>query len=163
MAFFTLEDKYSSIECLVFPKVYEDVQSVIRVDSAVFVRGTVSLKDEEIKIIANSVEELIEDHNFKAVETKPAPKVPTEKVTVPSKLPFALHDGGKLFVRVPSLDGKVCAKVKNLIELFDGRTEVVFYDTEKAAYSSYSARFDLTPFTYAEIKDLLGEENVIYH
>ena len=163
MAFFILEDKYSSIECIVFPSVYESAYSVIREDCAVLVRGTVSLKDEDVKIIANSVEELIEDHNFKAVETKPKEMPPAKKVTAPHGLPFTLHEGGKLFVRVPSLDGKVSAKVKNLIELFDGRTEVVFYDAEKASYSSYSTRFDLTPFTYAEMKDLLGEENVIYH
>ena len=66
-------------------------------------------------------------------------------------------------MRVPSLSGKVCDKVKNLIELFDGRTSVVFYDTEKAVYHSYSTRFELTPFTYAELIELLGEENVIYH
>ena len=168
MAFFILEDKYSSVECLVFPKVYESTNPIIRVDSAVFVRGTVSPKDDEVKILVNSVEELIEDHDFKEVKPKTAELSPSEKgipqnVTSHKGLPFSLHEGGKLFVRVPSLDGSVCDKVKNLIELFDGRTQVVFYDTEKAVYSSYSTRFDLTPFTYAEIKELLGEENVIYH
>jgi DNA polymerase-3 subunit alpha len=168
MAFFILEDKYSSVECLVFPKVYESTNPIIRVDSAVSVRGTVSTKDDEVKILVNSVEELIEDHDFKEVKLKTAELSPSEKgipqnVTPHKGLPFALHEGGKLFVRVPSLDGSVCDKVKNLIELFDGRTQVVFYDTEKAVYSSYSTRFDLTPFTYAEIKELLGEENVIYH
>jgi len=161
MAFFTLEDKFSSIECIVFPKVYERISSLIRVDSAVVVSGTVSARDDEVKILVNTVQELIENGSYR--ETPPQPMSSQNSIEKPSAEPLKLHEGGKLFVRVPSLTSPLTEKVKNLIALFEGGTQVVFYDTEKGTYSSYSSRFALTPFTFAEMKEILGDENVIYH
>ena len=46
MAFMTIEDLAGSIECIVFPKVYERCANVINPDSKVFVRGRVSAEDE---------------------------------------------------------------------------------------------------------------------
>ncbi|MBR7161933.1 MAG: DNA polymerase III subunit alpha, partial [Clostridia bacterium] len=167
MAFFTLDDKFSSIECLLFPKVYEKYSHLVRVDAAVVINGTISLRDDEIKILVNSVQELIENASYQEKQTtveKSAPITNSSHKPVPMKVePLVLHEGGKLFVRVPSLEDAVTDKVKNLIALFDGGTQVVFYDTKKATYSSYSQRFALTPFTLGEIRALLGEENVIYH
>lgn len=170
MAFFVLEDKFSSVECITFPKVYEKISSLIRTDAAVAVAGTLSFRDEEVKILVNDIRELVENEAFREVATSPKPlETPTrtvEKRTPPTpekKTPLMLHEGGKLFIRVPSLGSELSKKAKNLIELFEGSTQVVFYDMEKETYSSYSARFDLTPFTFEEMKALLGVENVIYH
>ncbi len=166
MAFFTLDDKFSSIECIVFPKVYERFSSLIYVDSAVVVNGTVSARDDDMKIIVNSIQELIENNNYhETLSENMIPKTSSAKYDQSKRkeLPFKIHDGGKLYVRVPSLSDTVSEKVKNLIELFDGSTQVIFYDSEKGNYSSYSSHFNLTPFTFAEMQELLGEENVIYH
>ena len=169
MAFFTLDDKFSSIECIVFPKAYEKFSSFIRVDSAVIVNGTVSARDDEVKILVNSIQELIENGAYRETSapeqsamSKAKPEVSYDQKK-PKDAPFTLHEGGTLFVRVPSLISPLTDKVKNLIALFEGGTRVVFYDTEKGTYSSYSSRFDLTPFTFSEMKEILGEENVIYH
>jgi DNA polymerase-3 subunit alpha len=167
MAFFVLEDKFASIECIAFPKVYERFSSHIRTDAAVTVSGTVSMRDDEVKILVNAMQELIENDSYR--ETTPVvPKTPEVQSkqtanSVSKGAPLTLHEGGKLFVRVPSLESELAKKAKNLVELFEGTTQVLFYDTEKGTYSSFSARFDLTPFTFAEMKALLGEENVIYH
>ncbi len=169
MAFFTLDDKFSSIECIVFPKAYEKFSSFIRVDSAVIVNGTVSARDDEVKILVNSIQELIENGAYRETSAPVQSAMPKAQTEVsysqkkPKDAPFMLRDGGTLFVRVPSLTSPLTEKVKNLIALFEGGTRVVFYDTEKGTYSSYSSRFDLTPFTFAEMKEILGEENVIYH
>ena len=170
MAFFMLEDKFSSVECIAFPKVYEKVAALIRTDEAVVVNGTLSFRDDEAKILVNAMQTLIENDSFResAVSSTPKPSV-SEKTIVKSqksasqKESLVLRAGGKLFVRVPSLESELSKKAKNLIELFEGSTQVIFYDVQKETYSSYSARLDLTPFTFAEMKELLGEENVIYH
>ena len=47
MCFVTLEDLYGSIECLVFPRVYERVSRLIQVDAAVTLKGTLSLREDE--------------------------------------------------------------------------------------------------------------------
>lgn len=84
MAFFTVEDAGGVIECIAFPKVYRDVSDLIRPDTAVYVEGTVSLRDEEpTKILVNVLGALVDNAHFKAsaptvrsnTEKKPAPKV----------------------------------------------------------------------------------------
>ncbi len=47
MAFVTLEDLYGTIECLVFPKVYERLGDLFRDDAVLTLTGTLSLREEE--------------------------------------------------------------------------------------------------------------------
>ena len=73
MAFFTLEDKLGEVECIVFPKKYNEFYPEIFVDSALYVEGTVSVKDDETKLLINSVTQLIENDKYqtnKASEKK---------------------------------------------------------------------------------------------
>ena len=55
MAFLTLEDKYGEIECVVFPKVYEEFSPMLNVDEIVGVCGEISVREEEPpKLIARA-------------------------------------------------------------------------------------------------------------
>ncbi len=66
MAFFKLEDRHGEIECICFSKSYKELGTEIFIDNAVYVEGTVSLKDEEQpKIIVNSIIPLIENESYK--------------------------------------------------------------------------------------------------
>ena len=56
MCFVTLEDLYGSIECLVFPRVYERVSRLIQVDAAVTLKGTLSLREDEApKLLVDNI------------------------------------------------------------------------------------------------------------
>lgn len=56
MCFITLEDLYGTIECLVFPKVYERLSRWIQVDAAVTLQGTLSLREDEApKLLVDSI------------------------------------------------------------------------------------------------------------
>ncbi len=152
MAFFDLEDKYGKVECVVFPKPYVRLSHLVHIDSAVVIKATLSRRDDEVKLLVNSMEELIENAKFVSRETKKEP--------MPAIAPTA---EGKLYLRVPSFSDIRFKKVINLIDIFEGTTRVVFYDCEKKNYSAYSKTFGLTSFTLGELKELLGEENVVYH
>ncbi len=77
MAFFKLEDKLGEIECITFPKVYNNYSHEILLDNGVYIEGTLSYKDEDAKILVNTVSPLMENSVFekqeqlKAVENKP--------------------------------------------------------------------------------------------
>jgi len=59
MCFITLEDLYGTIECLVFPRVYERVSRMIQNDAAVTLTGTLSLReDEEPKLLVDNIQPL---------------------------------------------------------------------------------------------------------
>ena len=56
MAFVTLEDLYGSVEVLLFPNVYEEARAYLATDARVFVRGRVSIGDDEnAKMVAQAV------------------------------------------------------------------------------------------------------------
>jgi DNA polymerase III subunit alpha len=61
-AIFNLEDLDSNIECLVFPKAYENVKSLIVENKPIFVTGTVNRKDDDEnatnKLIAEDIVEV---------------------------------------------------------------------------------------------------------
>ena len=72
MAFLTLEDKTGEIECIVFPKKYNELHHEIYVDAAIAIEGTISLKDEEEpKILVNNILALQEN---KIYESRPVAK-----------------------------------------------------------------------------------------
>ena len=72
MAFLTLEDKVGEIECIVFPKKYNELHHEIYVDAAIAIEGTISLKDEEEpKVLVNNILALQEN---KIYESRPVAK-----------------------------------------------------------------------------------------
>ncbi len=58
MLFATLEDLTGPVEVIVFPSVYERASSLLQQDAVVIIRGRISYKDEEPKVIADEVESL---------------------------------------------------------------------------------------------------------
>ncbi len=74
MAFFTLQDATGELECIAFPKIYAQDGDLIRPDAAVFVEGTMSLRENDApKVLVNQIGSLVDNAHFKE-----APK-PTEK------------------------------------------------------------------------------------
>ncbi|MCL1987812.1 MAG: DNA polymerase III subunit alpha [Firmicutes bacterium] len=55
MAFLTIEDFYDNIEVVVFSQLYEKYSLRLSEDSVIIIEGTVSLQEEEVKIIANNI------------------------------------------------------------------------------------------------------------
>jgi len=79
MAFFTLEDKYGEVECIVFPKKYNEYYSEIFIDGAVYVEGTVSIKDDETpKILVNRILPLAENEKYVSKSAIAKEKAPEE-------------------------------------------------------------------------------------
>ncbi|WP_061316548.1 DNA polymerase III subunit alpha [Clostridium botulinum] len=66
MAFIVLEDLYSSIEVIVFPKIFNMARSIINEDEVVLLKGRVSLReDEQPKLICEVMEPLIKINSEK--------------------------------------------------------------------------------------------------
>ena len=60
MAFATLEDFTGTIEILVFSELYEKRRTVVANGSMVLIRGNVSVKEDEVKVIAQAITPLSE-------------------------------------------------------------------------------------------------------
>ena len=148
MAFISLEDKYGEIECILFASQYQRYASIIQEDSAVFVEGTVSVReDEDAKILVNKISLLIENNAYKTDANKSLKKLP--------------KSFSKIYLRVPSLMDDSYAKTKNIIHQNAGNTNVIFYDSSTSKYVPCDRGMTLTEQNYNLLIDILGEENVV--
>ncbi len=56
MAFISLEDMVGTVECLIFPKIYEKDKAFLNEDSKIFIRGRVSVGDDPVgKLVCEEV------------------------------------------------------------------------------------------------------------
>ncbi|MDX9917767.1 MAG: OB-fold nucleic acid binding domain-containing protein, partial [Gudongella sp.] len=70
MAFITLEDMFGSIECIVFPTVYEKNYKLVEEDNIVLIEGRLSISEvEEPKILVESMSQ-ISKFNFDKIYVK---------------------------------------------------------------------------------------------
>ena len=72
MCFITLEDLYGTIECLVFPRIYDRLARMIQNDTVVVIRGTLSLReDEEPKLLVEDIRPLDSAESTPLVPERP--------------------------------------------------------------------------------------------
>ena len=142
MAFCELEDLYGSIEMIVFPKVYAEFSSLLFVGNIILVEGRISVKDDEIKLLAEKI--------------SAAPKT----VEIKSKTENSNKKKG-LFIRVSDAD-KI-SDLKNLLSIFEGKVPVYLYYTDKKSYEFMGSEYltDVNDPLVKELKLIFGDENVV--
>jgi DNA polymerase-3 subunit alpha len=152
MAFVNVEDKSGGIETIVFPNVLSDYGNYVYEGSIVEVIGTVNMREgEEPKILINKI-----------VPAPPKDKIPK----IPSDKKVSLNNnlqGNKLYLKIPRKNSREFLKVKNILEIFNGGTMVVFYiaDEKKQYKAPKSLWADLNDVLIRELKYILGEDSVV--
>ncbi len=108
MAFLTVEDLYGSIECVVFPKIYEKARVFLRPDVVVRISGKIDIAPEKLPvIILDSLEEFI-------VETPAEPQqtaAPAEQVLWLDARGLSEEDFEELVETVTEYAGAFKAKI----------------------------------------------------
>ncbi|MBR6742668.1 MAG: DNA polymerase III subunit alpha [Clostridia bacterium] len=190
MAFVTLEDRYSEIEILVFPKIYNKFAEIIVQDTALAVNGTLSRReDESPKLLANEIRELKRNQDIQqrpvnrphvsqmggafgagallgAMRMANAARQEQDKpVSVPApekRTEPKQRKIDKLCLKVPSMDSLEAKKAENLVAIFCGNTRVLFYDASEKKYIALSNYgADASKRLISELEALLGKENVV--
>ena len=139
MAYVTLEDDTGSLELLVFSRVLEESGSYLQVNLPILTEGRISVRDEK------------------------APQLMCDRVTPLSQVPepagAAAPLSGKLYLRFARSDDPLLTRVRNLFVLFPGQQTAVLYLADSKR--RLGARCLLHPALLQELKELLGEENVV--
>ena len=149
---------------MAFARQCNEYGHLLRLDAGVFVTGNLSVReDEPPKLLVSAVESLIEDGNYDAAETAGAVKkqsipVVEQKTEAPQKATAAPR---RLFLRVPDTECALYCKAKNLTELFDGSFPAFFYNAATKEYSKSPVGISLSDYVIAQLRELLGAENVI--
>ena len=155
MAFCGIEDLYGEIEMIVFPKVLSQYMGLINANSVVLVEGRISVKDDEVKLLAESVSVVPA-----SAESIPA-SVDTETETDSKK------DSGKgrkgLFLRMEMTDDSVVDNIRNLVSIFPGNLPVYIYraDVKKYDFLGMEYLVSINKPLEKELKYILGEDNVV--
>ncbi len=163
MAFFNISDRFAELECIVFTKQYSSMAPLIREDEALAVEGTLSLReDEKPKIIVSRLTLLVENESYEGQKDNIISSAIKEKPEKTRDKDKDTPNVRRLFLRVPDLECAAYLKAANLIDIFDGNTPVVFYDSSSSKYVTYSCGANVDDFLLRELKLLIGNDNVVY-
>ena len=144
MGFVTVEDLSGSMDMLVFPNVFKEVSDIINENSVLIVNGTVSLKDEEATILADSIYEIGSEEAKHILAAKKDPKY-------------------GLYIKV---DGQNTAQFRQccaVLARYKGMMPVYFYLQDTKQYVKAPPRLWMRESINAldELKYVVGESNVV--
>ena len=164
MAFLTLEDMTGAMEVLVFPRVYAVHAARLLAGSPVFLRGRVSLREEEdAKLILEDAMTLPE-RAAGPMEERLASSGGYEgrgRGQRGASTPAPSSKAG-VYLRVPSMDDAITDRARLLLQIFDGSYPVYFKaeDTGKMLRAPRSLWCDPNQVLLRELGVTLGSENV---
>ena len=158
MAFANIEDRYGSMEIVVFPNVYEKYAMYLNDGNVIIVKGSLNFKEnEEPKIICDTIEKARSNDECKNSEFAKKQVIKPVSQTNKSVKPSALY------LRIDDLNTELYNKAKRVIDIFEGPTPVIFYLTNSGrkvkAPSSMWVR--LNDVMINELKYQLGDNNVV--
>ena len=149
MAYVTVEDNTASMEMLAFSNVLSQYGGYLRENEPVVIVGRLSVRDDkDPQIVINRARPISDYANQPKPE--PQPQVAAEQPKVLS---------GKLYLKLPTENSIEYRKVKAIVNMFPGQSEVVLYFADTKLRRG--GRCTLAENMLAELKNLLGEENVV--
>ncbi len=162
MAFCGIEDLFGNIEMIVFPKNFIMYGNLLTVGSIVLVDGKISVKDEEVKLLAEKI----------TVAPKTIEEIPKEKIIqskpIPTQSPKTENTQDKkkksgIFIKMPTENPIKKEKLKNLISIFEGRIPAYLYyeDTKKYDFLGMEFLTSINQPLTNELKHIFGEDNVV--
>ena len=151
MAFVTVEDRYGSMEAVVFPNVYEKFGVFLGETSVVILRGSLNFKEnEEPKLICDTAEKARTNAECEGYQPAQPPQI---------KQP---QPPAALWLRVDDLNTPLYERARRVLDIFDGKTPVIFYltNTNRKVMAPESMWVSLNDVMLRELKYQLGDRNV---
>ncbi len=153
MAFVTIEDVTGSIECLIFPKVYEASKACLLEDAIVVVSGRLSMhEEEEPKLILNRAETL---------EAYLQSERPAEKLVAQSEP--TTQESRKLYLKFCLGKDYLLDRVKPILAAHSGAVPVCIHIEETKTTAMAPQELWVTPDDglLKELGEILGKKNVV--
>ena len=141
MSYVVLEDDSGAMELIVFQKVLDSDGKYLRENAVLYVRGRISARDDkEPQLMAEALlplDQAIADAARAAEEAR-------EKT---------------LFVKLPSRGDRAMRKLELLLTMFPGKEPLIIWC--EAERKKIGARCRIHPALLQELREMLGEENVV--
>lgn len=156
MAYVRLEDMTGSIECLIFPKMYESCRACLSEDRVICAEGRLSIREEEApKLVVNALTP-IED----ALKTRPQK---TEKPAEKKADVAAEQDTRKLYLKFSLGKDYLLERIKPILASHSGPVKVCIHieETKTTAIAPESLWVTPDESLLSELAVMLGEGNVV--
>ena len=139
MSFVTVEDSSGETECICFASVLAKYGYLLTQGNAIAVSGRVSVKDDDVSVIAVSVTRLEENGE-------------TDKTTA----------GKTLYIKIDYIGSELYDKIHDVIVKTGGDTPVVFYSSEKKKYfREVGIAADVSERSLSALIGIAGEDSVV--
>ncbi len=134
MAIITLEDRYGSVEVLVFPRQLEKLSHRLVEESVVAITGTISISEDE------------------------APKLICEAVTLMDEI-----SATKVYIKLEKKDPAIINKLSSLTSAFHGATPIILYfaDTKQYLTAPPDMHINENSGIIEQLKAVFGAESVV--
>lgn len=143
MAFVTLEDLYGSCEIIVFDSCYSRTSNILFEENIVVIEGRLSIReDEDVKIVANTIQELKEDEGD------------DKKPTVENNKPK------RLTLDISNIEENTKAKLRGAIKFFSGDKNNIAVEVLNNGENKPCGAIYLNEEILEEFKEILGEERI---
>jgi len=164
MAFVTLEDGKSTTECLIFPNLFEEKKELLIEGMPVVMKGNLSDKDDDLKFLAESIEEIDEERNKyaqKVMNTRK--KYGNTKIELEKKKENKdkLINKQKLFITLPdSGSHEMINSIKKVLDKCrDGNAQVFLIHNNQKMKTSYT--IDYNYLCEDALKNLVDAKNIL--
>ena len=154
--FLTVEDMYGAIEVAVFPKIYENIGSRLKVDEVLVILGRVSAKeDEDAKLIASEV--MFYNEMYTGSLLRDAPET-----IKPEKAVNSVTKASTFWIKLPKSSEIKPSNITAILASHSGDVKVMIYDEREDAKYQAPQKYWVSPTKELtkELVDLLGEGTV---
>ncbi len=151
LVFLDVEDFLSEITVIVFSKELEKYGDLITQDAALYIEGTISLRDEgDVELILTSAIALIQDEDY--IGDKQPRNIDSSSET----------EYSKIYIKVDSIDSDVCRQAFDLIGKKQGELQLfVFSQKHNKYFSAKDYTVEKRGKTIEGLRELLGKDNVV--
>ncbi len=143
MAYVTLEDDTGSMELLCFSRVLGQYGGCLSENTAVLVKGKISVRDEKEPQLMTDSAIPLEDAGSEAPEAQPIPQ----------------REIKTLYLRLDSLGSRQDRRIRAILQMFPGATQTVLFYADSRQRVGIGCLMD--PLLLQELTERLGKENVV--
>ena len=146
-----IEDYLSEITVIVFSKELEKYGDLLTQDAALYIEGTISLRDEgDVELILTSAVALTQDEDYVNAEAQ-------KSISFAPKLEYS-----KVYIKVDSIDSDVCRQAFELVGKKQGGLQLfVFSQKHNKYFSAKDYTVERCGKIIDELRRFLGEDNVV--
>lgn len=175
MAFVKIEDRFSEIELILFPSMYQQTLGVWERDRVILVKGKVNAKDREgnatseLKILVDDAREVTHEqaNAYQATGKKPKqPKTATKKTVAATTTRPVSTTSPRVYIRIEkSDDHQKLTSLRELIDSNSGETEVVLVVGPAASKQiiRLPMRVNSEQTSLDRFGEVVGASNVKFH